>query len=97
MRHAVSARNRDEDARRKRTEALVTSHLRELFDRVPALAGFRVRRDLVVSDLSFFDWPIADASRSSSEIVMQSLLELAERNPEAIVFMRGRTFARNVH
>ena len=97
MRHAVSGRNTDEDAQRKRTEALVTRYLRELFERVPALTGFRVRRDLVVSDLSFFDWPIAHASRSSSEIVMQSLVELAERNPEAIVFMRGRTFARNVH
>ena len=96
MRHALSARNRDEDAR-KRTAALVTRHLRELFDRVPTLAGFRVRRDLVVSDLTFFDWPIADASRDSTETVMQSLVALAERNPEAIVFMRGRTFARRVH
>jgi hypothetical protein len=97
MRHAVSARKtHGDDARRKRTEALVARHMRELFDRLPALAGFRLREDLMVDDLSVFGWS-CDSSRGLEGIVLRSLVELAERNPEAVVLMRGRTFARSLH
>jgi hypothetical protein len=96
MRHAVSARKvRNVDARRKRIEALVARHLRELFDRVPALAGFRLQDDLMVVDIALFSW--ADTSLSLNGIVMRSLVDLAERSPEAVVFMRGRTFARSLN
>ena len=78
-------------------EELVTRHLRELFDRLPALAGFRLQDDLTLADLSVFSWPSSTAVRSLDKIVMQSLVELAEIQPEAVVLMRGRTFARRLH
>jgi hypothetical protein len=97
MRHAVPARRiHGDDARRKRTEALVSRHMRELFDRLPGLAGFRLREDLMVDDLSVFGWSFA-SSGALEGIVMRSLVELAECNPEAVVLMRGRTFARSLH
>jgi hypothetical protein len=97
MRHAVSARRTpNDDAQRKRIEALVTRFMHELFNRLPALAGFRLGDDLMVADLSVFSW--ADAASAGLEgIVLRSLVELAERNPEAVVLMRGRTFARSLH
>jgi hypothetical protein len=95
MRHEITARVQNDDAQRKFIEALVTRHMRELFDRLPALAGFRLRNDLMVDDLAVFSW--ADtASRPLDEIVMRSLVELAERNPQVIELMRDRTFARSL-
>jgi hypothetical protein len=97
MRHAVPARRiHGDDAQRKRTEALVARHIRELFARLPGLAGFRLRDDLMVDDLSVFSWSVA-SSQGLEGIVLQSLVDLAERNPEAVVLMRGRTFARSLH
>jgi hypothetical protein len=97
MRHAVSARQvGNDDAQRKRIEALVSRFMCELFDRLPALAGFRLSDDLMVADLSAFSWASA-ANLRLDEIVMQSLVVLAERNPEAVALMRGRTFARSLH
>jgi hypothetical protein len=84
----------NDDAQRKRIEALVARHLRKLFELVPALAG--LQDDFMVADLVVFSW--ADAMGLSLEgIVMRSLVELAERNPEAVELMRGRTFARSLH
>jgi hypothetical protein len=95
MRHAITAQVQNDDAQRKFVEALVTRHMRDLFDRLPALAGFRLRNDLMVDDLAAFSW--ADTARQPlDEIVMRSLVELAERNPEAVELMRGRTFARSL-
>ncbi len=71
-------------------------HIRELFARLPGLAGFRLRDDLMVDDLSVFSWSVA-SSQGLEGIVLQSLVDLAERNPEAVVLMRGRTFARSLH
>ena len=57
MAHAVSARRfRDDDAQRQHMEAFVTRHLRELFNRLPTLAGFRLRSDLMVADVSVVSW-----------------------------------------
>jgi hypothetical protein len=96
MRHGVSARRiHGDDAQRKRTEALVTRHLHDLFERLPTLAGFRLRDDLMVDDLAVVSWP--GTGRYLDEIVMRSLVELAERHPEAVELMRGRTFARILH
>lgn len=97
MSHAASTRSRVEDARRQHREALVSRHLRSLFDRLPALAGFQLRSDLMVGDVSV----VSCATRASIPrlhvSVMQALVELAECDPEAIEFMRGRTFARRMH
>ncbi len=89
--------HRQSEARRQHTEAIVDRHLSQLFQRVPMLAGFCVRPDLEVTELSVCTWPGYTAGQELYEEVMQSLLELAEERPEAVQLMRGRTFARGVH
>jgi hypothetical protein len=75
----------------------VTRHLRKLFDRLPMLAGFHLRSDCMVTDVSSVGCP-DDAQRQRLHVsVMQAVVELAECDPEAIVLMRGRTFARTRH
>lgn len=85
------------EARRQHTEAIVAQHLSELFRRLPMLAGFWLRPDLDVAEVSVFTWPGYTAGRELYEEVMQSLVELAEERPEAVQLMCGRTFARAVH
>ena len=75
---------------------LVTRHLRELFNRLPTLAGFRLRSDLMVADVSVVSWSNGTPIRRLHVIVMQALVELAECHPEAVELMRGRTFARSL-
>jgi hypothetical protein len=84
------------EARRQHTEAIVARHLSELFQRLPMLAGFWLRPDLEVEELSVI-WPGYTAGQDLYEEVMQSLAEIAEERPEAVQLMRGRTFARAVH
>jgi hypothetical protein len=84
------------EARRQHTEAIVERHLSELFQRVPMLAGFWLRPDLELEELSVFTWPGYTAGRELYDEVMQSLVELAEERPDAVQLMRGRTFARAV-
>ena len=72
-------------------------HLRELFTRLPMLVGFHLRHDLMVADLSVFGGPTGIETQGLHRLVMQSLVELAECDPAAIVQMRGRTFARALH
>ena len=78
-------------------EALVTRHLRNLFTRLPALAGFRLRSDLMVADVSIVGCSNRISIRRLHVSVMQAFVELAECDPEAMVLMRGRTFARTQH
>jgi hypothetical protein len=85
------------EARRQHTEAIVARYVHELFERLPMLSGFWLRPDLEVAELSVFTWPGYSAGRDLYGKVMQSLAELAEERPEAVQFMRGRTFARAVH
>ena len=85
------------EARRQHTEAIVERHLSELFQRLPMLAGFWLRPDLELEELSVFSWPGYTAGRELYDEVMQSLVELAEERPDAVQLMRGRTFARAVH
>ena len=85
------------EARRQHTEAIVDRHLSELFQRLPMLAGFWLRPDLEVDELSVFTWPGFAAGPELYEEVMQSLVELAEERPETVQLMRGRTFARALH
>lgn len=78
-------------------EALVTRHMRELFNRLPTLAGFRLRSDFVVTDLACNDSPGRITIRSLYPRVMHAIVELAETHPEALQLMRGRRFARHPH
>jgi hypothetical protein len=99
MAHVVSvSRIGDDDAQRQRIEALVTRHVRELFNRLPTLAGFALRSDLMVADVAVVSGSSNRAAiRRLHVIVMRALVELAECHPETVVFMRGRTFARTLH
>jgi hypothetical protein len=85
------------EARRQHTEAIVARHLSELFQRLPMLAGFCLRPDLEVAELSVSTWPGYSAGQDLYEEVMQSLADLADERPEAVQLMCGRTFARAVH
>ena len=85
------------EARRQHTEAIVEQHLSELFQRLPMLAGFWLRPDLELEELSVSTWPGYTAGRELYDEVTQSLLDLAEERPDALQVMRGRTFARAVH
>ena len=85
------------EAHRQRTEAIVTRHMDQLFQRLPMLSGFWLRPDLELAELSVFTWPGCTASTELYEEVMQSLVDLAEERPEAVQLMRGRTFARAGH
>ena len=92
----ITAQSRN-DAQQQHMEVLVTRHLRELFNRLPALAGFRLRSDLMVADISVVSWSNSTPVRRLNVILMRTLVEMAECHPEAVEFMRGRTFARNLH
>ena len=84
------------ETRRQRTEAIVATHMDDLFRRLPMLSGFWLRPDLEVAELSV-SWPGCTAGAELYDEVMQSLVDLAEVRPEAVQLMRGRTFARAVH
>jgi len=90
------AEQRESDARRQHIEAIVARHMRQLFQRLPMLAGFWLRSDLRVAELSALTWPGYTAGRDLYDEVMQSLVDLAEERPEAVQFMCGRTFGRAV-
>ena len=85
------------EARRQHTAAIVARHLTQLFKRLPMLAGFWLRADLELEEVSVFTWPGYTAGQELYNEVIQSLLDLAEERPDAVQLMRGRTFARAVH
>ena len=85
------------EARRQHTEAIVSQHIHQLFQRLPMLSGFCLQPDLEVAELSVFSWPGYTAGQELYDEVMQSLVELAEERPEVVQLIRGRTFARAVH
>jgi len=85
------------EARRQHAEAIVARHVRQLFQRLPMLSGFWLHPALKVAELTVFTWPGYTAGRDLYEEVMQSLVDLAEEDSEAVQLMRGRTFARAVH
>lgn len=85
------------EARGQHNEAIVAQHVHQLFQRLPMLSGFWLRPDLKVAELSVFTWPGLTAGRDLDEEVMESLVDLAEKLPEAVQLMRRRTFARAVH
>ena len=85
------------EARRQYDEAIIAKHVRQLFQHLPMLAGFWLRSDLRVAELSVFSWPGYSASQQLYEEVMKSVVELTEEHPEVVQLIRGRTFARAVH
>jgi hypothetical protein len=92
-----TSEQRQSEARRQHSEAIVARHLHALFQRLPMLSGFWLGPDLELAELSVFSWPGYAAGRDLYEEVMQSLVDLAEERPEAVQLMRGRAFARAVH
>jgi hypothetical protein len=88
---------RQSEARREQTEAIVARRVGELFQRLPMLSGFWLRPDLEGVEVSIHSWPGYVAGEDVYEEVRQSLVDLAEERPEAMQLMRGRTFARAVH
>jgi hypothetical protein len=92
-----TSEQRQTEARRQHTEAIVARHLDELFRRLPMLSGFWLRPDLDVAEVSVCTWPGYTPGPELYEDVMQSLVDLADERPEAVQLMRGRTFARAVH
>jgi hypothetical protein len=85
------------ETRLRHIESVIARHLREVFRRLPMLAGFCLRRDFRVAELSVLPWPGDDPGPELYGLVMESLVELAEEHPEALRLMCGRTFARTVH
>jgi len=92
-----TSEQRQSEARREQTEAIVARHVGELFQRLPMLSGFWLRPDLEGVEVSIHSWPGYVAGDDVYEEVRQSLVDLAEERPEAMQLMRGRTFARAVH
>ena len=84
------------EARRQHVEAIVTRHMRDLFRRVPMLAGFWLCPDLE-AEPSVSICTGCGAGEAVNEEVMRSLVALFEERPEAVQLMRGRTFARAIH
>jgi hypothetical protein len=95
MAHAVPAKFEDGDAQWQHLEVRIARHLRALFDRLPALRGFRLRSDLMIAEVSVVGCSNPMQIRRLQVSVMRAFVELAECDPEAIVLMRGRTFARH--
>ena len=62
------------EARHQHTEAIVARHLSELFQRLPMLAGFWLRPDLDVAEVSVFTWPGYTPGGELYEEVMRSLV-----------------------
>ena len=73
------------------------SHIHALFARLPMLCGFALRQDLEVTDVSVYTWPGHAAGEDLYRDLMQALDDLADERPEAIDYLRGRTFARALH
>lgn len=86
---------RQNEARRQHTEAIIDHYMQVLFQRLPMLSGFWLRPDLELAELSTVMgyFPGEDLHNA----VIELLVALAEEHPEAVQLMRGRTFARAIH
>jgi hypothetical protein len=97
MTHVVSTPSRDDEAPGLILAPPVTRQLREIFTRLPALAGFHLRSDLTVADVSLVSGAKGASRRRLQVSLMQALVELAECDREAMACLRGRSFARRCH
>jgi hypothetical protein len=82
------------EERRQRSQAVLDKHMADLFSRLPMLAGFTLRHDLEVDEVTIHSWPGYVAGEALYKDLMDALLELAEDRPDAVELLRGRTFAR---
>lgn len=82
---------------RSEIEAALHKHIAELFRRMPMLAGFSLRHDLELDDVSVHTWPGYTAGKEVYEELIQTLADIAEERPGAVKLLRGRTFARAFH
>jgi hypothetical protein len=92
-----SSTQRSEELRRQRSQAVVETHIAEIFQRMPMLAGFSLGHDLDVTDIAVSAWPGYTAGGELYEDIRQALADLAEERPEAVEVLRSRTFARAFH
>jgi hypothetical protein len=86
-----------QDASRREAAAIVATRVLALFQRLPMLCGFALRRDLQVTEVSVCTWPGQTAGEDLYEELMQTLADLAEERADALQLMCGRTFARAFH
>lgn len=92
-----SSNGRSEALRRQRSQAVVDTHIAAIFRRMPMLSGFSLRHDLEVTDIAVSTWPGYPAREALYEDLVRALAHLAEKRPEAVDVLRGRTFARVFH
>ena len=92
-----SSEQSSHELQRKRAAEVVESHLAALFRRLPMLCGFTLRSDFEVTEVTVHTWPGYTAGADLYEDLMEGLSDLAEEMPDAVLLMRGRTFARAVH
>jgi hypothetical protein len=81
---------------RSKDAAALEKHIAELFRRMPRLAGFSIRHDLELEDVSFHAWP-GTAGDQFYQDLLDALADLADELPGVVMLMRGRTFARTIH
>lgn len=86
---------------RGRTEALIATRTRELFDSMPALVGFSFDQELAAFDVELQRWPGHSWGRDIYDevrvLITDFAAELAAEDPQGEELLRGRTFARNLH
>lgn len=71
-----------------------------IFARCPELCGFSVRSEageLFVSDVGIAPRLCAEQYREIFQHISTTLAEFLEERPEALEWLRGRTFARTLH
>lgn len=82
---------------RSEAEAALQSHIAEIFERTPVLAGFAIRDDFEFDDVSVYSWPGYTADDELYQGLVEALAEFADERPDAVKLLRGRTFARAFH
>lgn len=78
---------------------LAEQQLQSLFARCPELCGFSVRgedEDLFVSDVGISPRLSAEQYGEIFQEIAQTLAALLDEEPEALEWLRGRTFARTL-
>ena len=87
--------------RRERTEALITARTQELFDRLPPLLGFSFDHELAHVEVDLERWPgyawSPEVYHEVEALISELATDLAAEDPQGAEFLRGRTFARNLH
>ncbi len=95
-----------------RAEAEVGMHIKALFRRCPALAGFAIKdlaqfhdnneqddeeTQLVVTDIALLTPLSPEEIDKVCKLVSATMCDVLSERPDAIELLRGRTFARTFH